>query len=56
MLLGSFFILFREFHFLTESDDFAKTIGFAWRTFLLIIEIVSFLEYSVFFRAVFCIE
>ena len=45
MLVGSFLIRFREFYFLTESDDFAKAIGFAWRPFLPIIKIVPFLEY-----------
>ena len=43
--LGSFLIRFREFYFLTKSDDFAKAIAFAWRPFLGIIKIVSFLEY-----------
>ena len=42
-----------EFLILTQSDDFAKAIDFAWwPTF----KIVSFLEYLVFFQAVFCTE
>ena len=45
MLLGSFLIRFMEFYFLTESDDFAKAIGFAWRPFLPISKMLSFLEY-----------
>ena len=45
MLLDSFLIGFREFYFLTKSDDFAKAIAFAGRPFLGIIKIVSFLEY-----------
>ena len=40
-----FLIRLREFYFLTKSDDFAKAIAFAWRPFLGIIKIVSFLEY-----------
>ena len=38
---------------LTQSDDFAKAIGFAWWP---IFKMVSFLEYLVFFGAVFCTE
>ena len=38
-------IRFREFYFLTESDDFAKAVAFAWRPFLAMIKTVSFLEY-----------
>ena len=45
MLLDSFLIFFRQFHFLTSSKDFAKAIAFAWRPFLGIIKLVSFLEY-----------
>ena len=53
MHLGSFLIRFREFYFLTKSDDFAKAIAFAWRPFLGIIKKVSFLEFKVILRAVF---
>ena len=56
MLVESFLICLGQFYFLTKSDDFAKAIAFAWRPFLGIIKIVSFLEYQIFFRAVFCIE
>ena len=38
---------------MTQSDDFAKAIGFAWWP---IFKMVSFLEYLVFFGAVFCTE
>ena len=56
MIVESFLISFRQFFFLTQSYDFAKAIGFAWKPFLAIFKLVSFLEYEVFFRAVFCIE
>ena len=45
MLVDSFLICFREFYFLTQSDDFGKAIASAWRPFLPIIKMVSFLEY-----------
>ena len=45
MLVDSFLIRFRQFYFLTKSDDFAKAVAFAWRPFLGIIKIVSFLKY-----------
>ena len=34
MAVHSFLIRFREFYFLTQNDDFAKAIAFAWRPFL----------------------
>jgi len=40
---------FLQFQFLTQSEDFAWAIAFAW---WLIFKMVSFLEYIVFFRAV----
>ena len=44
---------FLEFQFLTQSEDFAKDIAFGrWPIF----KMVSFLEYLVFFRAVFCTD
>ena len=44
---------FLEFTFLSKSEDFAWAIAFAcWPTF----KILSFLEYLVFFGAVFCTE
>ena len=47
------FDMFLEFFFLTQSDDFAKAIAFAWWP---ILKMVSFLEYLVFFGAVFCTQ
>ena len=38
---------------MTQSEDFAKAIAFAWCA---ILKMVSFLEYLVFFEAVFCTE
>ena len=38
---------------MTQSEDFAKAIAFAWWA---IFKMVSFLEYLVFFEAVFCLE
>ena len=52
-LPGSILTCFRQFKFLAQIEYFAKAIAFArW----LIFKIVSFLEYLVFFRAVFCTE
>ena len=45
-----------HFKFLTLSDDFAKSIAFAWWPFLAIFKMLSFFEYELFFQAVFCIE
>ena len=56
MCVGSFLICFWQFYFLTQSDDFGKAIAFAWRPFLPIFKMVSFFEYWVFLRAIFCIE
>ena len=41
---------------MTQSDDFAKSIAFAWWPFLAIFKMLSFFEYYLFFGAVFCIE
>ena len=49
MIVESFFRSFRQFNFLTESYDFSKALAFAWRPFLPIFKMVSFLEYEVFF-------
>ena len=48
--------VFLHFKFWTQSDDFAKSIAFAWWPFLAIFKMVSFLEYQLLFGAVFCIE
>ena len=37
----SFLICFRQFYFLTLSEDFAKAIAFAWRPFFPIFKMVS---------------
>ena len=42
-----------NFNFLTQSEDFASAIAFAWWP---IFKMVSFLEYFVFFGAGFCTE
>ena len=49
-------MLFFHLKFLTQSDDFAKAIAFASWPFLAIFKILSFFEYKLLFRAVFCIE
>ena len=49
-------MFFFHFSFFTQSDDFAKAIAFAWWPFLAIFKILSFFEYKLLFRAVFCIE
>ena len=41
---------------MSQSDDFAKSIAFAWWPFLAILKMLSFFQYQLFFRAVFCIE
>ena len=44
---------------MTQTDHFPKAIGFAWAIVFakwLFFKLVSFLEYLVFFRAVFCTE
>ena len=52
-LKNPFFQCFWHFKFLTQAEHFAKAIAFArWPIF----KIVSFLEYLVFFGAVFCRE
>ena len=56
MSVESFLICFWQFYFFTQTDDFANPIAFAWRPFLPIFKMLSFLEYYVFFRASFCIE
>ena len=44
MTVDSFLICLREFYFLTQSDDFAKAIAFAWRPFLAIFKLSHFLN------------
>ena len=45
VLVDAFLMCFWQFYSLTLSDDFAKAIGFAWRSFLAIFKIILFLEY-----------
>ena len=53
LLVESFLVPFWPFEFLSQADHFAKSIAFArWPIF----KMVSFLEYLVFFPAVFCTE
>ena len=42
MTVDSFSICFRQFYFLTQSDDFAKAIAFALRPFLPIFKLSQF--------------
>ena len=56
MLIESFLMCFVQFYFLTQTDDFAKAIAHGWMPFLPIFKMVSFFEYLIFFKAVFCIE
>ena len=42
MTVNSFLICLREFFFLTQNDDFAKAIAFAWRPFLPIFKVSHF--------------
>ena len=54
-----FFACFWHFQFLTQTDHFAKAIAFSWAIAFarwLIFKVVSFLQYLVFFRAVFYSE
>ena len=44
---------FSHFQFLTQSDEFAKAIAFAWCPFLQIYQMVSFFEYYLFFSSLF---
>ena len=58
-LKNRFFHVFGIFKFLTQTEHFAKAIAFAWAIAFArwpIFKIVSFLEYLVFFGAVFCRE
>ena len=56
MLIESFLVCFVQFYFLTQTDDFAKAIAHGWMSFLPIFKMVSFFEYLIFFKAVFCIK
>ena len=42
MAVETFLICLREFDFLTQSDDFARAIAFAWRPFLPLFKLSHF--------------
>ena len=42
MAVDSFLICFRQLYFLTQTDDFAKAIGFACKPFLPIFKLSDF--------------
>ena len=48
-----FFICLTEFYFLTQSDDFAKAIAFAWRPFLPILKLSHFSNIRSFLKRLF---
>ena len=52
MFLACFFAVL----FLDTSDDFAKSMAFAWWPFLDIFKMPLFFQYKLFLGAVFCIE
>ena len=56
MAVETFLICLREFYFLTQSDDFKKGYSLCMEAIFADIQIVSFFEYYVFFKAVFCLE
>ena len=49
----TFLICLREFHFLTQSDDSAKAIAFAWRPFLPIFKLSHFSNITCFLKRFF---
>ena len=56
MFVETFFALFREVYFLTQTEYFAWAIAFALWPSLAIFKMLLFFEYLLFFGAVFCIE
>ena len=56
VFLETVFACFREMYSLTQTEYFAWVIAFALGPFLAIIKMLSFFQYYLFFRAVFCIE
>ena len=55
-VLETFLACFYTFLIFAQSEDFAKSIAFAWWPFLAIFKMLSFVEYCLFFRPVFCIQ
>ena len=56
MFVETFFACFRQFYFLTQTEYFAWAIAFALWPFVAIFKMLSFFEYSLFFKAVFFIQ
>ena len=56
MFVETFFTCFKQFYFLTQTEEFAWAIAFALWPFLAIFKMLSFFEYQLFLRAVFCKE
>ena len=56
MFVETFFPCFLHIYFLTQTAHFAWAIAFALWPFLAIFKMLSFFQYYLFFRAVFCIE
>ena len=50
------FSMFLCFFIFDPSDDFAKSLAFAWWPFLAVFKMLSFFQYKLFLGAVFCIE
>ena len=51
-----FLAFFYAFLFSDTSDDFAKSMAFAWWPFLAFFKMLLFFQYKLFLGAVFCIE
>ena len=56
MAVDSSLICFRQLYFLTQSDDFARAIAFAWRPFLPIFKLSHFSNIRCFLKRFFCQE
>ena len=56
VFVETFLAYFRQFYFQTQTEYFSWPIAFALWPFLAIFKMLSFFEYQLFFRAVFCIE
>ena len=56
VLVESFVAPFWHFQFLPQTDHFAKAVAFASWAISAIFKMLSFLEYYVFFGAVFCTQ
>ena len=56
MFAETFLACFRQFYFLTQTEYFAWALAFSLWPFLAIFKMLSFFDYKLFFRAVFCID